>query len=120
MACCCFSGLVVFHSLVVIGILARTITPHWLTNFVLAASGALGQPSASTSVTTCLPSIFLVGRRCKVIIFFIGISRHIQERISCLSIFFSDWLGGVGPRIFVYCVQHILLGDLVITEVVHP
>ena len=56
-------GLLDFHSLVVIGILARTITPHWLTNFVLAASGALGQPYASTSVTTCLPSIFLVGRR---------------------------------------------------------
>ena len=52
-----------FQSLVVIGILARTITPHWLTNFVLAASGALGQPSAFTSVTTCLPSIFLVDRR---------------------------------------------------------
>ena len=54
------------------------------------------------------------------IIFFISISRHIQERISCPSIFFSDWLGGVGPRIFVYCVQHVLLGDLVITEGVHP
>ena len=52
-----------FQPTVVIGILARTITPHWLTNFVLAASGALGQPSASTSVMTCLPSIFLVGRR---------------------------------------------------------
>ena len=51
-----------FQSLVVIGILARTITPHWLTNFVLAVSGALGQPSASTSLTTYLPSIFLVGR----------------------------------------------------------
>ena len=52
-ACCCSSGLLDFHSLVVIEILARTITPHWLANFVIAASGALGQPSASTSVTTC-------------------------------------------------------------------
>ena len=45
---------------------------------------------------------------------------YIQERISCPSIFFSDWLGGVGPRIFIYCIQHVLLGDLVITEGVHP
>ena len=37
--------------------------------------------------------LLLIGRRRKVIIFFIGISRHIQERISYLSIFFSDWLG---------------------------
>jgi len=64
--------------------------------------------------------LLLIGRRRKVIIFFIGISRHIQERISCPSIFFSDWLGGVGPRIFVYCVQHVLPGGLLITEGVHP
>jgi len=63
MACCCSSGLLDFQSIVVIGILAQTITPHWVTNLVLAASGALGQPSASTSVMTYLPSRFLVGRR---------------------------------------------------------
>jgi len=39
--------------------------------------------------------LLLIGRRRKVIIFFIGISRYIQERISYPSIFFSDWLGGV-------------------------
>jgi hypothetical protein len=64
--------------------------------------------------------LLLIGRRRKVIFFFIGISRHIQERISYPSILFSDWLGGVGPRIFVYCVQHVLPGVLLITEGVHP
>jgi len=64
--------------------------------------------------------LLLIGRRRKVIIFFIGIYRHIQERISCPRIFFSDWLGGVSPRIFVYCVLHVLPGSLLITEGVHP
>ena len=65
-------------------------------------------------------NVLLIGRRCKVIIFFIAISRHIQEGISCPSLFFTDWLGGVGPLIFVYCVQHVLPGSLIITEGVHP
>ena len=46
--------------------------------------------------------------------------QHIPVRISCPSIFFTDWLGGVGPRIFVYCVQHVLPGGIGITEGVHP
>jgi len=60
--CFSFAGLLDFQSLVVIRILARTTTLHCATNLVLAASGAHGQPSASTPVMTCLPSNFLVGR----------------------------------------------------------
>ena len=38
------------------------------------------------------------------------LSEHLLQRLA----------GWYCPRIFVYCVKHVLLGDLVITEGVHP
>ena len=48
--------------------------------------------------------------------------RHLQtySGMNQLSEHLLQRLAGVGPHIFVYCVQHVLLGDLVITEGVHP
>ena len=38
------------------------------------------------------------------------LSEHLLQRLA----------GGVDPRIFIYCVQHVMPGGLVITEGVHP